>query len=245
MSTYRGCTYESGFYPLRWLHQKRFELALDLLGLKEGDSLLDYGCGDAQLLKLAARRLPAASLAGYEPAGSMREEALENLGNSGIPVHDCVSGIQRRFSKIVCLETCEHLSRRLLEQLFTTIAGLLDQGGLVLISVPVETGPSSLVKNAYRYLLGRKFHNLTILKIIKAALGMRMEREAEAELSGLDFIYPHIGFDHAEFGKLLEKHFAIEGKRYSPANFLGPVLNNTVYFVCRPLGFAMGTPTAG
>jgi cyclopropane fatty-acyl-phospholipid synthase-like methyltransferase len=230
---YRDCTYGSGFYPLRWLHEERFRLAFDFLKLREMDSLLDYGCGDAQFLKLCLNRVAASNLFGYEPAQSMRSEAMANLGDSGITVYGDLLQINRRFSKIVCMETCEHLSVKLLERLFTSIDGLVEREGMVLISVPIETGLFSVFKNAYRYILGRKYHSLSLMKIFKAAFGIPIEREAEKKLSGVDFIYSHVGFSHHTFQRLLEKFFIIEEKHYSPLNILGPVFNNTVYFVCR------------
>ena len=108
MLTYQEITYNSKLPIKRWLHQRRFNEAVKLLNLKTSDLLLDYGCGDGHLLKLCLKSIPSQNLYGFEPANNMYEEAVQNVGKRIKIVQDCKE-LNKKFTKISCLETCEHL----------------------------------------------------------------------------------------------------------------------------------------
>jgi len=233
MNTYQNSTYQSPSFIKRYLHQKRFRDIVDILKLKKFDTFLDYGCGDGYLLKLVSTIINPRNVFGFEPAKSMYKQALENLKEEGIVVaSDSNTLPYKEFTRIACLETCEHLCSDELIKLFESIDRLLVKQGKAIFSVPVEIGIPALLKNTFRFMKDRNYDNLNLKNFIKVFLGMPVKRNVNQKLSNVKYIYSHIGFDHRNFESKLSKYFSIESKQYSPVNFLGTFLNNTIFYVC-------------
>jgi len=235
MLTYKSETYNSKSSVKRWMHQKRFNDAFKLLNLKSSDTLLDYGCGDAHLLELCLKSVPAKNLCGFEPAKNMYEQAISNVKEKNIRITNSINNIQEQFSKIACLETCEHLNSNDLQKLLTNIESLLLQNGEVLISIPVEIGIPAFFKNIFRFIYSKNDDNLNFTNCFKSLFGINIVRQTKQKLSDVNYIYSHIGFDHRKFESLLKDHFKIKKIVYSPINIklIGAALNNTIYYMCK------------
>src|SRR5688572_14368882 len=95
------------------------------------------------------------------------------------------------FDRIVCLEVLEHMTE--IEQVETLrqIRRLVAIDGLLLISVPIEIGPSAIVAR----LTDHPHPRSSFSNVIRSALGVPVERDA-ARVS-------HIGFDYRDLKKLL------------------------------------------
>jgi SAM-dependent methyltransferase len=230
---YRELTYESRFFIKRLLHKRRFQEAIELLALEGSDVLLDYGCGDAHLLELCLPASSAEHLFGFEPSDVMYEEAASVVAGKNIKLFKRIEEMTWQFTKISCLETCEHLTDEELKTLFRNIKTLLRPGGQLLVSVPVEIGPPAMFKNLFRFLKNRKHDNLTLNNYLKAILGLPIARNTQQQLGNVRYIYSHIGFDHRTFERQLREHFTIVRRHCSPFNWAGPMFNNTIYYVCR------------
>ena len=239
MQSYKQNTYASNSAIKRWLHKKRFNTAIKALDLKPDDTLLDYGCGDAHLLKLCANFLPASpagrptqNLFGFEPAFSLRDEATKNVAPLDIKIVGSINGFTKQFTKIACLETCEHLLESDLEKLFSNVQGLLAQNGTAIFSVPIEIGLPALFKNIFRFLKNKSYDNLTFKNYFRTTFGLTTPRNLSQQLDGINYIYSHIGFNHKKLEKTLKRFFKITQKTFSPVNALGSALNNTIYYTC-------------
>lgn len=232
---YLSKTYQSPVAIKRWLHQKRFLDALRLLQLKAGDTVLDYGAGDGHLLEIAAQRHDPSLLYGYEPAEELFLQAKQTLKGSGVTIErDLATFGPMKFNRVVCMEVCEHLPDSELQHLFSTVPAYLAPGATFMVSVPIESGLPALAKNAFRYLkYQNKGHDHLSLSIyLRTGLGLPVPRRTDERLSGLRYMYSHIGFDFKAFERDLRRRFAIEKRYCSPANFLGSGLNNTMYYIC-------------
>ncbi|MBU2693192.1 MAG: class I SAM-dependent methyltransferase [Candidatus Eisenbacteria bacterium] len=241
MSEYGGYTYGSSFPLKRWLHRRRFEEAIHILSLSSDDTLLDYGCGDGFLLKQIMDRdlLPGRQLVGYEPAEVMYQQCKAQLAGTDAKIVSTLSSISNQiFSRVCCLETCEHLSDTVLADVLNDVAGSVKTDGMAVISVPVEIGIPALLKNTFRYFKNPKGRGLTLKKFIQAFLGLKIDRGEAGELSDLPYYYSHIGFDYRVFKQKLEQYLVIDAVTYSPLHILGPFLGMTVYYTCtrRPTG---------
>lgn len=232
MPAYQEYTYRSQSPIKRWLHQKRFDQALKILDLKKTDLLLDYGCGDGYLLKLCSKIIPSQNLFGFDPADIMHKEAVKNVGKK-IKVVKNINELNKKFTKIACLETCEHLADGDLKILLSSIKKLLVSNGQIIISVPIETGIPATLKNLFRFAKNKNYDNLSFNSKIKALFSRSIVRKTTEKISNINYIYTHIGFNHRNFELLLKDYFKILRKSYSPINFLGPGLNNTIYYVCK------------
>ena len=230
---YHTYTYNDPFFIKRWLHRRRFDDAIDLLDLKKDDQLLDYGCGDGYFLKVLADGKIIGSLYGFEPAGNMFEQAKKNLTGTNVELFREYQEFQnKRFDKISCLETGEHLSDQDLGILFGQIKNILAESGQVVFSVPLEIGLPALVKNIYRLPKKQHHDNLTAGNFFRSVFGLRINRRISQIDNNIDYIFSHMGFDFRDFEKILYQNFKIEKRVFKPLPFLGWVFNNTIYYSC-------------
>lgn len=233
MNTYKKDTYESPFRIKRYLHQKRFIDALRVLNLKKHDLFLDYGCGDGYLLLMASKFIPPERLFGFEPAENMFQQAIERLTGTGITVVSNLDDLTyKTFTKISCLETCEHLSDEKLDELLKNISSLLDDYGELKVSVPIEIGFPALLKNTFRFAHNRHYDNLSLGNYVKTFLGLPVARNHSQKLENVEYIFSHIGFDYRKFPSQISNYLKTESRLCSPFPFLGPMLNNTIYYTC-------------
>jgi SAM-dependent methyltransferase len=233
VDTYQDYTYQSPFFVKRWLHQKRYSDTRRLLNLQPHDTVLDYGCGDGYFLRVCSEVVPAENLVGYEPDHNMYNHAVRALRTTGIQIANTLDSLKHGpFTKVVCLETAEHLVDKELNILLTNIRKLLAQNGTALISVPIETGIPALFKNTFRILKGHIPDNLTFMNFWRMVFGVSIPRSTSETLEHGQYIYSHIGFSHGRFEDQLERNFLIESKHYSPFNSFGSMVNNTIYYVC-------------
>lgn len=232
---YLSYTYQSPVAIKRWLHQKRFLDALRLLQINPGDTILDYGAGDGHFLEIAAQEHNPSLLYGYEPAEELLLQAKRTLNGSGVILEkDLATFDPMKFDKVVCMEVCEHLPDTELLQLFATVPRYMAPGGTFMVSVPIESGLPALAKNAFRYLKyqNRGHDHLTLGIYLRTGMGLPVPRRTDESLSGLRYMYSHIGFDFKRFERNLRDRFVIKRRYCSPANFLGSGLNNTIYYLC-------------
>jgi len=231
--SYQKSTYNSPSRIKRYLHRKRFSDALNILKLKKSDIFLDYGCGDGYLLLLASAIIPPKHLFGFDPAQTMLQQTVKTLAGRGITIVSRLEDLPRKkFSKISCLETCEHLPKKRLTELLERSSDLLEDSGELVVSVPVEIGLPALLKNSFRFMHDQHYDNLTLKNYLKTFLGLPAARNTDQKLDTTEYIFSHIGFNFRKFQPLLSNYFDIAARICSPFPFTGPFFNNTIYYRC-------------
>lgn len=231
---YEAYTYNDPNLIKRWLHRDRFNYALKILDLKKEDKFLDYGAGDGHFLKILAEKNKSGDFTGYEPYSGMFKQGQEKLKETKIKFYNQWEEVKKnKYDKICSLDTCEHLTDQDLEILFNNINSLLSEGGIFLVTVPIETGLPALIKNSYRYLKKKNYDNLNFKNYIKSILGLKIERKVGLIDKNIKYIFSHIGFDGQEFELKLAKFFKLEKKISKPFPFLGNFLNNTRYYLLK------------
>jgi SAM-dependent methyltransferase len=114
-------------------HRRRFTLRL--LDSIRFSSLLDVGCGNAELLCLLQDRYPHARLAGVDLSDAVVEANAKRIPGMRFSACDIQRGaLQERFDAIVCSEVIEHLDDR--EAAFANLAAMLKPGGHVVLTCP-------------------------------------------------------------------------------------------------------------
>jgi 2-polyprenyl-3-methyl-5-hydroxy-6-metoxy-1,4-benzoquinol methylase len=212
----------------RWSHTTRFQLACQLLAPRDGERILDYGTGDATLLRALHAAAPAASLVGFEPI--MTQEAAANAP-PGAQIVGSPTGLSG-FDKVACLEVLEHLEGAMLETAVDNIVGAARPGGRILISVPIEIGPSVVLKTIVRAAVRAPHENTTLANTISSALGRTGQIVRRAEDG---FIASHVGFDwRALRARLCRRGLHEIRLIFSPIGPLGPVLNSQVMMLLSP-----------
>ncbi len=229
---YSSYTYNSSSFIQRWVHIKRFSDAIRLLDICETDRLLDYGCGDGWLLKRIREKCNNIELLGFEPVEDLFTQAINNADGTNIKVVKDIIGVSGSFTKISCLETCEHLPQPELDKLLENIKRLLSPIGSVLISVPIETGLPALIKNGYRILKKEKKHNLSLNRFFRTLIGLPVERIIGELEPGIRYYYSHVGFNHSVFERKLTENFRIVKRSFSPFGIGLYCFNNTVSYIC-------------
>ena len=133
---------------IAWTHRARFEVGLGLIGTSPAN-LLDYGCGDGTFLAMAADRIGSgwgADIdAGQVDEARRRLAGFTNLQFSTIaelaaPLHASA------YDVVTCMETLEHCTDEVVQIVLRDLARLVTPNGRVVISVPIETGPTFLLK---------------------------------------------------------------------------------------------------
>lgn len=229
---------------IAWSHRTRFDMALRLVG-SNSQKLLDYGCGDGTFLATASGRIVEGHGADITPDQledcRTRFASRENLRFFLVPEmtgpdHDGA------YDVVTCMETLEHCSEPTVEVVLGDLARLCVPGGRVVISVPIEIGPSFLLKQAIRTVAGwrglsdyRHYETYSVrnaLKMIFAGPSTYIERPVYGDPSSPSL--SHYGFNWRRLRLRVSHHLGIERTLFTPVGVLGGWVSSQVWFICRP-----------
>jgi len=222
---YSNLTVKNPSFFKRFSHNKRFEKALNLVELSYKSSVLDFGTGDGYFLNLLNQNKDV-KITGYEPIRDMFEQLEETVSDKEIALINNLEESKERFHVIYCLEVLEHFREEYQLKRIREIKGKLDKKGKIVISVPIEVGFASLLKNIVRISISQVEKDTNFRNIIKALFYKKVERYEQA-----NYIYTHIGFNYKKLEELFKlEELTIIKKVYSPISFLG-TLNTQVFYV--------------
>lgn len=135
-------TYSCGYFKteddtLDQAQANKVDYILKKLNLKEGNTLLDIGCGWGELIISAARKYKVKAMGitlsseQMEKANKrIKEEGLENLAE--VRLLDYRQMKDSSFDRIVSVGMIEHVGKDYLHEYFTTVNKLLNNGGISL-----------------------------------------------------------------------------------------------------------------
>ena len=202
-----------------WSHGRRFTLARELASARAGGALLDYGCGDGTFVALAHdlfRETVGADIDVEQVQG-----CTERLGT--------LPGV--RFVSTDALRDPDHAAR---------------YDAVVVISVPIEIGPTLAVKQAVRavaaagglteYAHRERYRPSEFLRMLLAGSTSEIERPETVATTATGTsvrFHGHKGFNWHALERLIARVFRIERRLYSPVPLAGSWLNSQVWFVCR------------
>jgi SAM-dependent methyltransferase len=228
---------------IAWSHQSRFDKALDLIGHRT-QRLLDYGCGDGTFLALAQDRFVEGHGVDVD-ADQINgcRDRLADIGNVKFFTNAELADAKhdRTYDVVTCMETLEHCTASVVETVLADVARLVAANGRVIISVPVEIGPSFMVKQSVRaiarrqgassYQLQEKYPAGQALKMLFARRGTSIDRPVYGDppLTG----HSHFGFNWRYLRGRVSQHLMVERTLYTPLGFLGGWFSSQAYFVCR------------
>jgi SAM-dependent methyltransferase len=230
---YSDLTIGNRFRIKRFSHQKRFDIAAELLDLKSDDSFLDYGTGDGYLLYVVKKKYQYVKrIVGFEPINTqflqLSEFKKKSLGDE-VEILNSLP-LQSVFTKISCLEVLEHMTLSNQNKLLKEIRSLLTDDGLFVLSVPLEVGISGFLKNVVRVLLRQTHQNLSFIDFFKIAFCLKIDRP------NVEYIGSHIGFNHFELEKLFPAAgFRIENRTYSPLPYFRGFANSQIFYLMRKI----------
>lgn len=217
----------------RFSHQQRFDVAIELLGLNDADTFLDYGTGDGHLLVLLNQRgIRPRRTFGFEPF-PLNFKELQQTAESGfgseVEISETPPDGASCFSKISCLEVLEHMPAERQRSLLGKMKSLMSRDGLLVVSVPIEIGLGGLLKNFARIVLGQTHEGTTSRNLLRSAFGLNVERPKGSYVSS------HIGFDYRELEPLFdEAGLQVVRRVCSPFPWLGAMCNSQICYLLRP-----------
>lgn len=232
---------------IAWSHGRRFAMARRLAARHAGARLLDYGCGDGTFLALVRDLFPESAGAEIDP--ELVEDARRRFpgGPRFLHVADLSSLAPGSFGVVTCMEVLEHCTAETAETVLADLRRLVAPGGVVLVSVPVETGPAVLVKQAARAVAGwrgvagyrdrERYRPAELARMVFASADTRVERpvyETRFADGRPNRYHGHKGFNWRRLAARLEHDFHLRDLRYSPLPVPGGLLASQVWMTCAP-----------
>jgi 2-polyprenyl-3-methyl-5-hydroxy-6-metoxy-1,4-benzoquinol methylase len=228
---------------VRWSHGSRFDVARRLVAPRAGGRLLDYGCGDGTFVAMMHRDFRETVGLDVDPDGVA--ECRARLGHlSGVRFDVTRHALRTApgpWDVITCMEVLEHCIERERRRVLDELASLAGPAGLVVISAPIEVGPSVAAKQLFRALAGlrqlgdyRHRERYTAVEMLRSVARMPVSRQAFEGKSadGVYHYYGHKGFDYRDLAAEIHQRFRIRQQLFSPMPWLGALLNSQVFFVC-------------
>lgn len=226
-------------------HRSRFEMAVRLAGVRPQGRLLDYGSGDGTYLSLVAPNF--GHCVGADIANDQVVDCRMRFANvadvSFCEIRDLHEAHHiAAYDVVTCMEVLEHCPAAAVTGALRDIARLIRTDGTVIISVPIETGPSFLLKYAVRTVAGwrglsdyryyEKYTAADALRMITARAGTQIYRPIYND-GGFDY-HSHYGFNWRSLRLRVEELFHIEQTLFTPFNVPAGFLSSQAWFVCRP-----------
>ena len=233
-----------------WSHRSRFDFGCELVEQYAGGRFLDYGFGDGTFLAMVSHLFDRA--VGVDPDEKQVAECTERFAGirdlSFLAV-DQISGNEHtgQYDLIVCMEVMEHCLPDILERVLNDLRRLVKADGTVIISVPVEIGPTLLSKQLLRraaalrnlgdYKYFEKYSLRDFLKMFFAGKKSSIERPiyfADNRLRTRPF-HGHKGFNWRALKLMIEKKFLVERMEFSPVGWSRGYFSSQAWFICKPM----------
>ncbi len=132
---YSSAVWPEGVAGLDEAEEAMLALTCERAGLRDGDSILELGCGWGSLSHFMARRFPQSRIVAVSNSASQREHILA----AGLPNLEVVTADMNQFdpgeqfTRIVSVEMFEHMRDWL--TLFSRVSGWLEDGGSLFVHV--------------------------------------------------------------------------------------------------------------
>ena len=134
--TYTCATYEAPDWTLEEAQENKYRLVFDKLRLKEGDRLLDIGCGWGSMVRYAARRgvhVIGATLSQQQAEWAQKAIAEEGLSDLAEVRHSDYRDIaETGFDAVSSIGLTEHIGVQNYPSYFKFVQSKLRDGGLLL-----------------------------------------------------------------------------------------------------------------
>jgi SAM-dependent methyltransferase len=227
----------------RFSHRRRYENVLGLMGHLRGARALDFGCGDGWILRQAHDRGLISFGVGVDSAEpALAECALRFAGADGLrcAVPEELPSLVPESSCDValCTETLEHVQdpRTFLD----TMLRYIRPGGEIIITVPIEVGPSLLFKQLGRFLANRTvgaygFEGYSARELLSAAVFWDARSFPSSHVDSQATMWGHKGFDYRTIEALFAPSIEVVERVFTPFPRLGPFANSTVMWRGRVL----------
>lgn len=131
---YSCCYFPEGVEDLATAEEAMMELYIERAGIKEGQAILDMGCGWGSLSLFLAERFPKAQITGVSNSATQRESIMAKATSKGFKNLNIITcdintfDPQLKFDRVVSIEMLEHVKNYPL--IFKNINSWLKDDGL-------------------------------------------------------------------------------------------------------------------
>lgn len=228
-----------GNFATRLAHRSRLKTLFDLLSDRSYDRALDLGCADGWLLDQLAQAGRVRGGVGIDTDQASLEVARRRFeGRSGFDFITPDELVQRRTGDadlLICTETLEHVADAGRE-----IANLARWGAphaRLIVSVPIEVGPSLIAKQLGRYLANKAgrygYDTYEWSELVSAGVFWDADSfDSTHRDPAYVGVRSHKGFDFRKIRRELERFYDIERALFTPFPALGSMLNSTAFYLC-------------
>jgi SAM-dependent methyltransferase len=228
-----------------WSHGSRFELARQLVSARAGGSLLDYGCGDGTFVAMVHANFARTRGVDVEPEQiASCQQRLGDLPGVSFSVTDALGADDAgTWNVVTCMEVLEHCLEDERRRIISRLASLCAPDGLVVISVPIETGPSVVGKQFVRALAGlrnlgdyrhrERYSPAELLRSVFSRPVERVKYQGRTSTGSFEY-YGHKGFDWRDVEREAGERLHISHRTFSPIARAGEWANSQVWFIGRP-----------
>jgi SAM-dependent methyltransferase len=207
--------------------------------------LLDYGCGDGTFIAMVHADFSETMGADVDPRqlGECRARLGHLPGIRFAITRDVARETPGVWDVVTCMEVLEHCVEAERRRVLDELARLVAPGGNVIISVPIEVGPSVAGKQFFRALAAMRGlsdyehrEQYTPIEMIRSIFGAPVPRQAGEGNGpdGPDVHYGHKGFDFRDVECELAGRLTITRRLFTPLPIFGSLLNSQAWFVCAP-----------
>lgn len=225
-------------------HHARFKKAVELAGTDLDGALLDYGSGDGTFLGFVAGQF--ASCLGADITLDQVEDCRRRFAavpNVGFCETSALAGDEHTaaYRVVTCMEVLEHCTPPVVDEVLADLSRLVAPDGRVIISVPIETGPSFVLKYIVRTTAGwrglsdyrhyERYPPGQALRMLFATARTRVPRPVYGE-PGAGF-HSHYGFNWRGLHARVRQSFIVDRTLFSPFGIPGGWFSSQAWLVCR------------
>ncbi len=233
-----------------WSHGARFRMARRLAEPFAGQKLLDYGCGDGTFLALVHDLFPQAVGVDMDPKQTADcARRFASLSGLSFMLTDSLSDSRYNgsFDLLFCMEVLEHCTEGTRLEVLKDLHRLGSPSGTVIISVPIEIGPSLIGKQLVRMIAGargigdykylERYTWMELIRMIFAGKETTIDRPVyriELIPSQPTSYHGHKGFNWRACRQELNDFFSVQRILFSPLGWLRGFFSSQVWFICKP-----------
>ena len=224
-------------------HKSRFIKAFNLINKYNANSIIDYGCGDATFLILMDQYIT--NKVGIEIDTNSLEllkTRFKNKQNFNF-YHSSKAPENQQYDILTCMEVLEHCRPDTIDELLKKFLSMLKNDGKLIISVPIEIGPSLIIKQFVRYFLAKiKYgnyehsENYNLRELIKAFFATKntlLKRKYYPVVYNKTehIVCGHKGFNWRFLLKTIKNDYKLEKLSFSPFIFPGGFFSSQAWFI--------------